>query len=138
MERTGVRNGIPVIRQRPGPFNALGRVKFIFPNNYNIYFHDTPSKSLFNNDQRAFSHGCIRVAEPKKLAAYLLSNDSSWNDKNIEQAMNAGKEKTVTLKQTMPVFITYFTSWVDREGRLNFRKDIYERDQSLLSMILNK
>ena len=78
------------------------------------------------------------MAEPKKLAAYLLSNDSSWNDKNIEQAMNAGKEKTVTLKQTMPVFITYFTSWVDREGRLNFRKDIYERDQSLLSMILNK
>ncbi len=126
------------IRQKPGPNNSLGLVKFLFPNSHSIYLHDSPAKSLFNETSRAFSHGCIRVAEPKKLAAYLLSNDSNWNDKNIEQAMNAGKEKTVTLKQTMPVFITYFTSWVDREGRLNFRKDIYERDQSLLSMILNK
>ena len=123
------------VRQKPGPWNSLGQVKFLFPNSFSIYLHDTPSKSLFKEDNRAFSHGCIRVAEPKKLAMYLLQNDPNWNETKIVNAMNSGKEQYVTLKQTMPVFIAYFTAWVDRAGNLNFRKDIYNRDNRLAGMI---
>jgi murein L,D-transpeptidase YcbB/YkuD len=125
------------VRQKPGPNNALGLVKFLFPNSHSIYLHDSPAKSLFNETDRAFSHGCIRVAEPKKLAVYVLRNDTAWNEPKITAAMNAGKEKYVTLKQTVPVFIVYFTSWVSRDGQLNFRKDIYERDNRLLEMLMN-
>ncbi len=126
------------IRQKPGPNNSLGLVKFLFPNSHSIYLHDSPAKSLFNETNRAFSHGCIRVAEPQKLATYLLKNDSSWNERNIKEAMNAGEEKYITLDEMMPVFIAYFTSWVASDGALNFRKDIYERDQNLLTMIVSK
>lgn len=125
------------IRQKPGPNNSLGLVKFLFPNSHNIYLHDTPAKSLFNEDKRAFSHGCIRLAEPKRLAQYLLRNDSAWDEKKITAAMNSRKEQYVTLKKTMPVFIAYFTSWVDRQGNLNFRNDIYKRDVRLVDMILD-
>lgn len=123
------------VRQKPGPWNSLGQVKFLFPNSYSIYLHDTPSKSLFNDDRRAFSHGCIRVAEPKKLAQYLLRNDSSWNETKITRAMASGKEQFVTLKKEVPVFIAYFTVWVDRQGKLNFREDIYNRDDRLAEMV---
>ncbi|HEV8506348.1 MAG TPA: L,D-transpeptidase family protein [Chitinophagaceae bacterium] len=119
------------VRQKPGPGNSLGLVKFLFPNSYNIYLHDTPSKSLFNESKRAFSHGCIRLAEPKKLAEYLLRNDPDWTERGITKAMNGGKEKYVTLKQTIPVFIGYFTAWVDRDGKLNFRDDIYGHDKEM-------
>ena len=119
------------VRQKPGPSNSLGLVKFLFPNSYNIYLHDTPSKSLFNESKRAFSHGCIRLAEPKRLAEYLLRNDPDWNGSSITKAMNSGKEKYVTLKQTIPVFIGYFTAWVDRDGKLNFRDDIYGHDKEV-------
>ena len=125
------------IRQKPGPNNSLGLVKFLFPNSHSIYLHDTPSKSLFNETNRAFSHGCIRVAEPKKLASYLLRNDSMWNDASITAAMKKGVEKTVVLKKTTPVFIAYFTSWIDKYGKINFRKDIYNRDSRLAKLILN-
>lgn len=125
------------VRQKPGKNNSLGLVKFLFPNSHSIYLHDSPAKSLFSETNRAFSHGCIRLAEPKKLATYLLRNDSSWNERKIDSAMNAGKEKYVTLKKTLPVFIVYFTSWVSSEtGKLNFRKDIYQRDGRLLEMLL--
>ncbi len=126
------------VRQKPGPNNSLGLVKFLFPNSHSIYLHDTPAKSLFNEDKRAFSHGCIRLAEPKKLAIYLLRNDSSWTEEKITEAMNKGKEQTVTLSKPIPVFIAYFTSWVDRTGKLNFRNDIYNRDSRLAKMILDK
>jgi len=119
------------VRQKPGPGNSLGLVKFLFPNSYNIYLHDTPSKSLFNESKRAFSHGCIRLAEPKRLAEYLLRNDSEWNEASITKAMNSGKEKYVSLKQSIPVFIGYFTAWVDRDGKLNFRDDIYGHDKEM-------
>lgn len=125
------------IRQKPGPNNSLGLVKFLFPNSHSIYLHDSPAKSLFNETNRAFSHGCIRVAEPKKLAAYLLRNDTAWNDNSITAAMHKGIEKTVTLKKTTPVFIAYFTSWVDKFGKINFRKDIYNRDSRLIKLIMN-
>ena len=125
------------VRQKPGRNNSLGLVKFLFPNSHSIYLHDTPSKSLFSETNRAFSHGCIRLAEPKKLATYLLRNDSSWTNIKIDSAMNGGKEKYVTLKKTLPVFIVYFTAWVSSEtGKLNFRKDIYQRDSRLLEMLL--
>jgi L,D-transpeptidase YcbB len=136
MEITGYRDGIPEIRQKPGPSNSLGQVKFLFPNNYNMYLHDTPAKSLFNEPIRAFSHGCMRVQEPLKLAQFLLRNDSSWDDEKINVAMNAGKEHTVTLSQKVPVFIVYFTAFVDRDGKINFRNDIYERDNRLAEMIM--
>ena len=131
MEQTGYSDGLPVIRQKPGKANALGKVKFIFPNSYNIYFHDTPSKSLFNEDSRAFSHGCIRLAEPAKLAAYLLRNQPEWTVKKMNEAMSVSIEKWVILKEPLPVFITYFTAWVDAYGLLNFRDDIYEHDKRL-------
>lgn len=137
MEIIGQRNGLPIIRQRPGPSNSLGLVKFLFPNSYNIYLHDTPSKSLFNETNRAFSHGCIRIAEPAKLAAFLLKDDDKWNETTINLAMNSGKEKFVSLAQNVPVYITYFTAFVDRDLRLNFRKDIYKLDERLASMIIS-
>lgn len=124
------------VRQKPGPWNSLGQVKFLFPNSYSIYLHDTPSKSLFNDDKRAFSHGCIRVAEPKKLAQYLLRKDPTWTDTKITKAMTSGKEQYVTLKEEVPVFIAYFTAWVDRQGKLNFRDDIYDRDDRLAAMVI--
>ena len=134
---TGQLNGLPVIKQKPGPANSLGLVKFLFPNSYSIYLHDTPSKSLFGESSRAFSHGCIRVGEPAKLAAFLLKNDTTWTDEKISLAMNSGVEKQVTLKQKVPVFIAYFTAFTDRSNKLNFRKDIYNRDEQLASMILS-
>jgi len=136
MEITGYSGGLPNIRQKPGPNNSLGLVKFLFPNSYNIYLHDTPAKSLFNESSRAFSHGCVRVAEPEKLAQFLLRGDSTWNNDAIKKAMHAGAEKYVTLKDPVPVFITYFTAFVDRQGKINFRPDIYERDERLAKMLL--
>ncbi len=120
------------IRQRPGPGNALGKVKFIFPNSFNMYFHDTPSKSLFNEDKRAFSHGCIRLSEPQKMAEWLLRNDPAWNREKIVSAMNQTTERPVKLKDQVPVFIIYYTAWVDNDGNLNFRDDVYEHDSELI------
>ncbi len=126
------------VRQLPGIKNSLGLVKFLFPNSYNIYLHDTPAKSLFGESTRAFSHGCIRLAEPKKMAQYLLRNDAAWDSLKITKAMNGGKEQYVTLKQTVPVFIGYFTSWVDRDGKLNFRDDIYGHDKKMAVRLFKK
>jgi L,D-transpeptidase YcbB len=131
MEITGEEDGLPEIRQKPGEKNALGKVKFLFPNSFNIYFHDTPSKSLFAKSKRAFSHGCIRLSDPKKMAKYLLRNQSEWTDEKIDEAMNAEKEKFVKLKKPVPVLITYYSAWVDNNGDLNFRDDIYDHDEHL-------
>jgi len=131
MEVTGEENGLPVIRQRPGDKNALGKVKFLFPNSFNIYLHDTPVKSLFEKDKRAYSHGCIRVKEPEKLADYVLRNQPEWTPEKIEEAMNAGEQKFVKVKDPIPVIITYYTAWVDEKGQLNFRGDIYGHDENL-------
>lgn len=123
--------GLPEIRQKPGPKNSLGKVKFLFPNSFNIYFHDTPAKDLFNRSRRAYSHGCIRLSDPEKMANYLLRNDPSWTPEKIAEAMDAGKEKFVKLKDPIPVFITYYTAWVDEAGAMNFREDIYSHDAKL-------
>lgn len=131
MEIYGKPGLVPNIRQKPGGINSLGLVKFLFPNNYNIYFHDTPNRELFTQSSRSFSHGCIRLGEPMKFAQYLLRSDTSWNQIKIDSAMHLPKEKWVTLKKSIPVFITYFTAWVDKNGLLNFRKDIYGHDEKL-------
>ena len=131
MEIVSENGDLPTIRQLPGPGNSLGKVKFLFPNSFNIYFHDTPAKSLFNREKRAYSHGCIRLAEPEKMANYLLRNNSEWTASRISQAMNSGEEKYVKLKDPVPVFISYYTAWVDEQGRMNFREDIYEHDQKI-------
>jgi murein L,D-transpeptidase YcbB/YkuD len=131
MEIKGERNGLPVIRQLPGKKNSLGKVKFLFPNSYNIYFHDTPAKSLFNHDNRAYSHGCIRLADPVKMATWLLENSPEWTPEKIDEAMNQTKEKYVKVKDPVPVMITYYTAWVDHDGALQFRKDIYGHDSRL-------
>lgn len=131
MEVTGERNGLPVIRQLPGKKNALGKVKFLFPNSFNIYFHDTPAKDLFNKDSRAYSHGCIRLADPVKMASWLLADNTKWTAEKIDSAMNLAKEKYVKLEHPVPVMITYYTAWVDENGTLQFRKDIYGHDSRL-------
>lgn len=135
MEQTGTQDGLPVIRQKPGGSNALGRVKFLFPNSYAIYFHDTPAKTLFEQNKRAFSHGCIRLAEPTWLANYLLRNQSEWTESRINDAMYAGEEKWVTLSEPVPVAITYFTAWTDSEGKVHFREDIYGHDKELAARL---
>lgn len=135
MEQYGTSEGLPLIRQKPGNANSLGRVKFLFPNSYNIYLHDTPAKSLFAEEKRAFSHGCIRLAQPKKLAEYLLANSPEWTAEKITKAMNSKTEVWVRVKQKVPVFITYFTSWVDKNGHINFRDDLYGHDQKMASQL---
>ncbi|MGA9651411.1 L,D-transpeptidase family protein [Pedobacter sp.] len=131
MEIRGEQNGLPIVRQKPGPGNALGRVKFIFPNKYSIYLHDTPSRQLFKRTTRAFSHGCIRVEDPFAFASNLLSPQKEWTSRKIKEAMHENSEKWVNLDSPVPVYITYFTSWVDSSGKLNFRKDIYGHDRRL-------
>jgi murein L,D-transpeptidase YcbB/YkuD len=118
-----------VFRQKPGAGNALGHVKFLFPNRHNVYLHDTPADALFARPGRAFSHGCVRVEEPEMLAKYVLRDHPEWTDEAIFAAMRAGVEKHVKLKRKIPVHITYFTSWVDENGGLHFQPDIYGYDR---------
>ena len=117
------------IRQAPGPENALGLVKFIFPNNFNVYLHDTPTDKLFFKDQRALSHGCIRVEDPVALAHYVMSDRPDWTPERIETAMHANEEQTVTLKSPIPVHIGYWTAWVGPDGRsVTYTDDPYGLD----------
>ena len=116
-------------RQKPGSGNALGHVKFLFPNPHNVYLHDTPADSLFVKPTRAFSHGCIRVEEPALLAKYVLRDDPQWDEASIAAAMQSGVEKHVGLKKKIPVHIVYFTAWVDENGGLHFQPDIYGYDR---------
>ena len=126
------------VRQKPGPENSLGLVKFLFPNSNAIYLHDTPSKSLFGKEDRAFSHGCIRVAKPKELAAMIMKNDKKWNPAKIETAMNNGEEYWYSLKNKIPVYIGYFTAWVDADGVIHFYEDVYKRDEKLAALLFDK
>jgi L,D-transpeptidase YcbB len=120
------------IRQRPGGGNALGGVKFIFPNNFDVYLHDTNATKLFDRLERGLSHGCVRVEEPQKLAEYVLRDQPEWTAEAIDAAMTAGQEKHVKLSTPIPVYIVYKTAWV-HDGGVRFLKDLYghDRDQSL-------
>lgn len=138
MEITSDGGGLPEIRQLPGADNSLGKVKFLFPNSFNIYFHDTPAKSLFAKDKRAYSHGCIRLSDPAKMANHLLKDDAAWSPEKIAEAMNSGNEKNVKLKNPVPVLITYYTAWVDENGQLHFADDIYGHDKAVIEkMFIN-
>lgn len=120
-----------LVRQKPGPKNSLGMIKFLFPNEYAVYLHDTPADALFNQTSRDFSHGCVRVQYPVELAKYLLKDMPQWNESKIRQTMTSGDETWVTLPNKVQVYIVYFTSWVDDEGQIHFRDDIYGHDKDL-------
>jgi len=117
------------LRQRPGPGNALGNIKFLLPNRNNVYLHDTPTHNLFSKDGRALSHGCVRVHEPVELAQYVLADEPKWTEEAIRKAMNSGDEQSVKLKAPLPVHIVYFTVWAAPDGSLEFLKDVYGRDR---------
>ncbi len=119
------------LRQGPGPGNALGRVKFMFPNRHNIYLHDTPSRSLFARETRAFSHGCVRVQRPLELAYFLLARQESNPESYFNRILNSGQETQVNLATQIPVHLVYWTAFVTPEGQMNFRRDIYGRDRDL-------
>jgi len=119
------------LRQDPGPLNALGQVKFMFPNGFNVYLHDTPSKELFEKSIRAFSSGCIRIEKPIELAEYLLMGDPRWTKERILAAIAKGSEETIILRDPIPVHLLYWTAWADEDGLVHFRDDIYRRDKRL-------
>jgi murein L,D-transpeptidase YcbB/YkuD len=116
------------LRQDPGPDNALGRVKLMFPNPYLVYLHDTPSQGLFDRADRSFSSGCVRVQDALKLAELVLDDASRWNAESIAATIAGGKLQNVTLKRKVPVLLAYWTAWVDAQGVMNFRRDVYGQD----------
>jgi murein L,D-transpeptidase YcbB/YkuD len=119
------------LRRRPGPKNDLGDVKFIFPNSNDIYLHDTPHDELFSQSNRSFSHGCVRLSEPIKLATYLLRDRPEWDKQTILDSIATHHEKYITLKEKLPVYLVYFTAWADAAGHPHFRDDIYGLDKKL-------
>ena len=120
------------LRQDPGPLNALGRVKFVFPNKFNVYLHDTPSRQLFEKTQRDFSHGCIRIQKPIDLAVYLLRQDPRWNRDALLRALDKAVDRSVPLPEPIPIHLLYWTAWADGDGTIQFRPDIYGWDAPLL------
>jgi L,D-transpeptidase YcbB len=120
------------IRQKPGDKNALGLVKFMFPNTFSIYMHDTPEDLLFQKDVRAFSHGCIRLEKPEEMAKWVLG----WSDEQVRAAENGPDDRQVNLKEKVPVYIVYFTTYM-RDGRLHFGNDLYGRDVQLVERVKN-
>lgn len=125
-------------RQRPGTSNSLGLVKFMFPNQFNVYLHDTPADSLFARASRSFSHGCVRLEQPEKLAAYVLRDQPEWTSERIAEAMHGQEEQTVKLKEKIPVYIGYWTARVSPDGLLQFRKDVYGIDSRLTSKLAER
>ncbi len=124
------------LRQRPGPQNALGQIKFMFPNRYSVYLHDTPSRSLFNLAERSFSSGCIRVEHPLDLATTLLRHNEGWTRERLQSAIRGDTEQTIVLTQKVPVHLLYWTAWVDSEGTVQFRRDVYDRDEAVRSALM--
>jgi len=119
------------LRQEPGKNNALGRIKFIFPNKFAVYLHDTPQRALFARIQRDFSSGCIRVENAPALAYYLLSDDPDWTPEKLQDILEQGRRQVVRIPRPIPLHLLYMTAWVDETGRLQFRNDIYNRDRDL-------
>lgn len=118
-------------QQEPGPLNALGTIKFMFPNEYDVYLHDTPAKRLFSENVRTFSHGCTRIEKPLELAEYLLRDDPRWSQQELLAAIEKGTEQIVQIPHPLNVHILYLTAWVDESGIVQFRDDIYGRDKRL-------
>ena len=130
-------NFVYKLRQDPTNSNALGRVKFIFPNEFSIYLHDTPARELFSKTKRTFSSGCIRIEKPMELAAYLLTDNSKWTYEKLTAAVNSKKTRSILLSDPINIHILYWTAWVDKDGIVNFRDDIYGRDRQL-NIVLNE
>jgi len=124
-----------ILRQRPGPGNALGRIKFMFPNAHSVFLHDTPSRGLFEKAERNFSSGCIRVEDPLSLAEILLADPAQWNRAGLEAAIATGTTRTVRLPKPWPILILYWTAELDSEGRVRFLPDVYRRDPGLLQAL---
>ena len=128
--------GFPfLLRQDPGPLNALGRMKFMFLNKYHVYLHDTPARPLFEETQRDFSHGCIRIEHPIELAVYLLRQDPRWSRDALLLALDEAVDRTVPLPEPMPIHLLYWTAWADGDGTIQFRRDIHGRDAALLQAL---
>ena len=123
------------LRQDPGPRNALGRIKFMFLNKYHVYLHDTPARPLFEETQRDFSHGCIRIQHPIELAVYLLRNDPRWDRDALLAALDDAEDRTVSLPEPMPIHLLYWTAWADVDGTIQFRRDIHDRDVPLFTAL---
>jgi murein L,D-transpeptidase YcbB/YkuD len=123
------------VRQRPGPRNALGQVKFVFPNNFDVYLHDTPADELFTSVARSFSHGCVRVEKPFELARWVLAGQPEWTPDRIQAAMQSGREQHVALRDAIPVYLVYATAWVEPDGRVGFRDDVYGHDARQLKLL---
>jgi len=128
MEMVRGTDGAVQVRQRPGPRNALGLVKFLFPNPFNVYLHDTPGDALFARPRRALSHGCVRLEKPEALARFVLKGAAEWDDARIAAAMRSGRERFVALPDPVPLRIAYFTTWVDEDGAVMFAPDVYRHD----------
>jgi len=124
-----------IIRQEPGPHNALGQVKFMFPNKYSVYLHDTPARSLFSREDRAFSHGCIRLDKKWELLMNLMNEPDVWNMEKINEIIKTEKTTRITLPQPIDIVILYWTAGADKEARLFFNKDIYNRDEAVLKAL---
>jgi len=126
------------LRQKPGPRNALGTVKFMFPNQFNVYMHDTPARGLFSETERARSHGCIRLARPLDMAEQVLAAVPGWNRERIEAVVARQERTVVSLKTPLDVHITYSTAWRDDDGLVHFRPDVYQRDAKLHLALFGK
>jgi len=124
-----------IIRQKAGPWNALGEVKFIFPNKYSVYLHDTPSRGLFNRQDRAFSHGCIRTEDKWGLLMSLMDDPEVWNMDKVNEILKSGETTTINLPKPINIYLIYLTAAVDQENNLMFMKDIYKRDKAVLNAI---
>jgi murein L,D-transpeptidase YcbB/YkuD len=120
------------LRQDPGPKNALGQVKFMFPNRFNVYLHDTPSRDLFAHADRSFSSGCIRVEDPVRLATAVLAGTPGWDAAALRAGLDTGQTRTVSLGRPVRVHLLYWTAWVDDDGTVEFRRDLYGRDERVL------
>jgi len=126
------------LRQEPGPMNALGRVKFMFPNKFNVYLHDTPAQELFAKPERTFSSGCIRIEKPIELAEYLLQSDAKWTREKILAVADKRIEQTVRLPEPMPIHLLYWTAWADEDRTVQFRADVYARDGKLYEALIER
>ncbi len=134
---SGVRKGNfnYLLRQRPGEYNALGRMKFMLPNAHAVYLHDTPSRELFRRQERSFSSGCVRLEQPRQLAEWLLAKDGNPAHRRLDALLASGDTTTIYLKKPIPTYLVYFTAFVADDGDVAFRRDIYDRDRILIEAL---
>ena len=131
-------NGRLYVRQPPGPTNALGKVKFMFPNRHAVYLHDTPTKSLFRPNRRTFSYGCVRVKNPRRFAEVLLQNTGTMSQSRLDRTWRSLRNRPVSLTNKIPVHITYFTAWVGKDGKMSYYRDVYGHDRRVAAALFKR